>query len=233
MMALALKDLIPCVDDMVPEPLAIKPLQEEETQPAPSPIVFGGLELLLPVKETKGVAPTPYEAQVVKTEAWSRGLKDAEILWQEQLSVQRAKLHEEFEAMKQVLAAELHRQLQDHIAEQLDQIKTMLANQVADILHPFIAERARLQVVSQFAEMAELALEDSIADSAILSGPENLLALLGHAVDCEKLTALVGTTDLCSANGDQSEISLQIDASAYETRLNDYLAELREAVKDD
>ena len=155
-MAAALKDLIPPFIKEAPEPdktpdkapvmaAATAPVKAAaKTEEAPTQIQFGGLDLLLPIKHKSVDVKTPEDTQIVRTEAWSKGLQDAEILWQEQLSQQRAKLREEFEAMKQVLAAELHRQLHGHINEQIDEIKRSLADQVARIAPP-LSRRAGSQ----------------------------------------------------------------------------------------
>ncbi|WP_319411803.1 hypothetical protein [uncultured Cohaesibacter sp.] len=198
----------------------------------PADIRFGGLDLLLPAEKIKIDPKSLKDTQIVQTEAWSRGLRDAEILWQEQLSVQRGKLREEFDAMKQVLAAELQRQLNGHIAEQMDMIRTMLADQLADLLQPFLAEQAHHRIIALFAEVAEQALQDSVADSPVLTGPDHLLKQLGAAVDCEKLSALVGDILPQDQQGEGEEISLQVDACIFETRLADYMTQLKEAVQD-
>ncbi|WP_119308959.1 hypothetical protein [Cohaesibacter haloalkalitolerans] len=199
----------------------------------PQPIVFGGLDKLIPVKAQKIVTIVPEETQIVRTEAWARGLRDAEILWQEQLSQQRQKLHEEFESMKQLLAAELHRQLKGQIAGQLEKIRNDLADQVAETLEPFIAEHAHVRIVKMFADVAEQALQDSIADSPLLSGPDHLIRQLGNVVDCEKLTEMVGSVETTRQQTEETELSLKVDNSVFETRLSDYLTQLKQAVQDD
>jgi hypothetical protein len=199
----------------------------------PQPILFGGLDKLIPVKAQKTVTIVPEEVQIVRTEAWSRGLRDAEILWQEQLSQQRQKLHEEFESMKQLLAAELHRQLKGQIAGQIEKIRNDLADQVAETLEPFIAEHVHVRIVKMFADVAEQALQDSIADSPLLSGPDHLIRQLGNVVDCEKLTEMVGSVETTRQQTEETELSLKVDNSVFETRLSDYLTQLKQAVQDD
>lgn len=228
-MTIPLKDLIPSVDDAPLEPAEIKPLGKAEQ----TKIVFGGLDLLLPIATESAPVETNTDAQRVCTEAWANGLKDAEILWQEQLSLQRLKLREEFDVMKQVLAAELHRQLQGHVAEQMTEIKNLLADQVAEMLQPFLAEQAHRRIIEIFSDVAERALHESVAESPVLRGPENLLEQLGSAVDCEKLSALVGDVAPQNRQDEPTELSLKVDACVFETRIADYLTQLEEAVQDD
>ncbi|WP_319567361.1 hypothetical protein [Cohaesibacter marisflavi] len=235
-MTIPLKDLIPSVKDAPLEPAEVKPLGKEVKplgKTEPTEIVFGGLDLLLPIAKQPEAPQTCAETQSDCTEAWANGLKDAELLWQEQLSLQRLKLREEFDAMKQVLAAELHRQLHGHVAEQMVEIKNELADQVAEMLQPFLAEQAHRRIIEIFSDVAEQALHDCVADSPILRGPENLLEQLSSAVDCEKLSALVGDVTPQNLQDEPTELSLKVDSCVFETRISDYLTQLEEAVQDD
>ncbi|WP_319498411.1 hypothetical protein [uncultured Cohaesibacter sp.] len=96
-----------------------------------------------------------------------------------------------------------------------------------------MADHVHVRIVKMFADVAEQALQDSIADSPLLSGPDHLIRQLGNVVDCEKLTELVGSVEATRQQTEETELSLKVDSSVFETRLSDYLTQLKQAVQDD
>lgn len=242
MMASALRDLLPVVEGgakaKAPFPSidTVKGKLKEQVAPQPTRqedhVVFGGLDLLFPKPSASDPVVEKKDEETLLNEAWSNGLKEAEALFLEQQKKDEERLKAEFEQEKEDLANLLHISLTGHIQQQFDEIRDALADQLAEILEPFLAEEGRKAMVRQFSEVASIALEESIAETPILKGPKDLLQQLSACSHYLDLNALVEDELSEGKFAQQDELSLRLDKTVYETRLKAYLAQLREAVQD-
>ena len=232
MMSRALKDLLPTVSSgqqaVSPSPRHVMPL-------GPDQAIFGGLELLL--KRPSEAAPLlePRDEQSIKTEAWSQGLVEAEKLWQEQKARDLADLRNAFDKEKDDFARLLSISLNGEIEQRFQEISALLSDTLADLLEPFLEQRACELMVRRFSEVAKDAMDEAVAATPILKGPDHLLDKLKS---CKKLNELQVDAKAENAQEDGSqrqphELSLTIDKTVFETRLKAFVAQLREAVQDE
>ncbi|WP_319532060.1 hypothetical protein [uncultured Cohaesibacter sp.] len=232
MMSRALKDLLPTVDS---GPQAPSPAPRQVMPLGPDQAIFGGLELLL--KKPSEAAPLlePKDEQSIKTEAWSQGLVEAEKLWQEQKARDLKDLRAAFDKEKDDFAKLLHISLNGEIEQQFQEISARLADTMADLLEPFLEERACALMVRRFSEVVKDAMDDAVEETAILKGPDHLLEKL---ISCKQLNELQANAKAENEEQDGSEqqpheLSLTIDKTVFETRLKAFVAQLREAVQDE
>ena len=228
-----LRDLLPSVEYEVEAP-KIETGDEASIEP-----VFGGLDILFPDAEVgeEDTPPLPQDMDALKTEAWSQGLRDAEKLMHEEHVQAQQELKASFDRQRFALAEELQEQLKNHVALEFEAIRNQLADQVAEILQPFVAAQSHHRIITIFAETIDEALLTCGSESPTLVAPEHLLQTLSE-IQQYKRVADLGTDALAkqafgnSSKGGVPELSLQLDTSCFETRLKDYLTKLEEAVKD-
>ncbi|SNY92155.1 hypothetical protein SAMN04515647_2400 [Cohaesibacter sp. ES.047] len=229
-MARAIKDLLPNVS------ISEQPSPARQGTPmAPDQAVFGGLEVLLKKSVQVALPPEPQDEQSLKTEAWSRGLLEAETLWQEQKIKDLGELRAQFSREKEDLANLLHISLSGQIDRQFQDISNRLADTLAELLEPFLEEQASALMTQRFAEVAKVAMKEAVEGTPILKGPRQLLEQLticqSYLKACAQESAEGEADD--STHTQQDELSLTIDKTVFETRLKPFVAQLREAVQDE
>ena len=229
MMALAIKDLLPRVTTApLPNP---EPTHGTPMAPDTNNAIFGGLELLLKKPEEVVTDIEPLDPQSLKMEAWSQGLMEAELLWQEQKAHDMAQQRAVFEQEKEDLANLLHIALTGQIEQQFADIRSALADTLAEVLEPFLEERAIVLMTREFDETAEAAMKEAVKTTPILKGPKVLLKQL---TTCQSFLQTMAKDDPDEgAHMQQDELSLKLDKTVFETRLKPFVAQLREAVQDD
>ena len=237
MMANALKDLLPAVEDMAPSPFPAVALPQDSEEPT----VFGGLDMLFQTPAPEEAVVPPVDEQSKRVEAWSHGLLDAERLLREEQRKEQQRLKAIFEEERRALAGLVHANLSDHIADQIASMRDELANQMAEMLEPFLEQQAHDLMLSRFSQMAEAALHAAIAPSPMLQGPKQLLEALADCQDAPRLGTLAreGRETRSPIDGKSrdiellEELSLTLDKTVFETRLTAFMAQLREAVRND
>ncbi|PLW75514.1 hypothetical protein [Cohaesibacter celericrescens] len=234
-MASALKDLLPLVDETPVLPSA------STQKKHPERVLFGGLDILFQKAHREEQATLKMDEQSLRTQAWSQGLSDAETLWNEKQEHEREAARRALQQEKDELADLLYESLTGHIEHQFEEIKTALADQLAELLEPLMAEQGRKVMVARFAEVAASALNESVAQTPMLKGSKELLQQLSTCCQNAKVDALARdqlAIDELSKDDptkallpQKNELSLQLDKTVFETRLTAYLAQLREAVQ--
>lgn len=198
---------------------------EEPKSLAPQPVV-PALDLVMPEAELDIVEPEPEDPRQILTDELreqllEEGRASAKAACEAALERQRAEFAEKLAEERRGWAQEEGERLGRDFRDALGRFSARIGEDVERILEPFVARGIRERMLAALVDTLRLLLADRENPMIHLSGPLDLLEAI-----CAKLNGENIATKIDDVGG--VDVRVRLDATTIETRLGEWMAQLRE-----
>lgn len=165
--------------------------------------------------------PKPEIAEEMREQLLEEGRAAAKAEYDELTARERAGFVLRIENERRRWAREEGERLADEFRAALDQFAARVGDDVGRVLEPFVTREVRAQMLESLLQGLRAVIADRDEPVVHLSGPADLLEMV-----CEKLNGEGVATRVEDADG--VDVRARIESTTIETRLEDWMRELRD-----